>query len=139
MLSFVDRNYVGFRKVSVNGDWARGGAPDITVDVLDAYGRCVHLSTDAFVEFENMVCPAHKHLPLLSADILKLWNHGNAKLCRGIIATPFDLIAFEFPLSPSAAFDLPPHTTTECGTTYTDDNLPPSENPIVGMLQRVLG
>ncbi|KAK0627633.1 peptidase C13 family-domain-containing protein [Immersiella caudata] len=128
-LSFVDRNYIGFRKISIIGDWLRGETPDIRVDETDSYGRCVHLSTDAFVEFENVACKLfNMSRPL--ANVFKLWDQNGSKICRGIIATPFHLVPFDFSVSPVAPFNLPPHTTTECGTTYTDDSVTPSENPI---------
>jgi len=55
VVSYVDRNYVGFRRVTLKTPWSRGEVPEITVDDTDLHGRCLHLTTDAFVEFENGV------------------------------------------------------------------------------------
>ena len=55
LLSFVDRNYLGFRRISIKGEWTRGEIPDVDIANSDSYGRCIHLSTDAFVEFEEEV------------------------------------------------------------------------------------
>ena len=55
MLSFTDRNYVGFRKITVTDRWVRGELPSVKVEAKDTYGMCVHLSADAFVEFEEAV------------------------------------------------------------------------------------
>jgi hypothetical protein len=55
VISFVDRNYVGFRKVTIKDEWARGELPSVKVEKEDTHGLCVHLSTDAFVEFEDAV------------------------------------------------------------------------------------
>jgi len=55
IISFVDRNYIGFRRVTVQSPWARGQLPQIEVDKQDIFGKCLHLATDAFVEFENAV------------------------------------------------------------------------------------
>ena len=55
VLSFVDCNYVGFRKIAIKDSWVKGELPDVEVGADDIYGMCVHLSTDAFVEFEDAV------------------------------------------------------------------------------------
>lgn len=55
LMSFIDRNYVGFRKITVKTPWVRGEVPQIEVDKEDIFGKCLHLATDAFVEFENAV------------------------------------------------------------------------------------
>jgi hypothetical protein len=56
MLSFVDHNYVGFRKITIQDAWTRGEMPKLEVAAQDTFGMCLHLSVDAFVEFEDMVC-----------------------------------------------------------------------------------
>ena len=58
VLSFTDRNYVGFRKITVQDRWARGELPSVEIEANDTYGMCVHLSADAFVEFEDAVSHA---------------------------------------------------------------------------------
>lgn len=55
LLSYVDRNYVGFRKVTLASNWKRGELPELKFEETDTYGRCLHLSTDSFVEFEDAV------------------------------------------------------------------------------------
>jgi hypothetical protein len=56
LLSFIDRNYIGFRRITVKEPWIRGEAPNLVVESKDIGGRCLHLSSDAFVEFEDGVC-----------------------------------------------------------------------------------
>ncbi|AEO55012.1 hypothetical protein MYCTH_2298343 [Thermothelomyces thermophilus ATCC 42464] len=55
VLSFMDRGYVGFRKVTIKDTWVRGESPSLEVGSEDTHGICVHLSTDAFLEFEDAV------------------------------------------------------------------------------------
>ena len=55
VISFVDRNYVGFRKLTIQGPWERGSPPTIQIDDKDVFGRCLYLMTDSFVEFEDAV------------------------------------------------------------------------------------
>ncbi|KAK4125606.1 hypothetical protein N657DRAFT_567815, partial [Parathielavia appendiculata] len=69
VLSFIDRSYVGFRKVTIREPWIRGKLPKIEIGRKDAYGMCVHLSTDSFVEFEDAI-----------------WTHDSVRSCRGLIA-----------------------------------------------------
>ena len=64
LLSFIDKNYVGFRRISIRQSWVRGEDPDVEFDGADSYGQCIHLSTDAFVEFEDMVRGSHRTLPV---------------------------------------------------------------------------
>jgi hypothetical protein len=46
-------------------DWTAGDNPKINVDNDDADGLCLHLGTDAFVEWEDAV-RGHTHFVLLS-------------------------------------------------------------------------
>lgn len=55
MLSVIDRNHVGFRRISIKTPWPKGEDPDIEVGLSDSGGQCLNLSTDAFVEFEDAV------------------------------------------------------------------------------------
>lgn len=55
VLAYIARNYVGFRKTSVQGDWKNGDTPTLTVERFDADSVCVSLSTDAFVKWEDAV------------------------------------------------------------------------------------
>lgn len=56
LISYMDRNYVGYKKISVNvRDWKTNEMPVITTPPQDWDGQCLHLTTDAFLEFENTV------------------------------------------------------------------------------------
>ncbi|KAK0636583.1 hypothetical protein B0T17DRAFT_613298 [Bombardia bombarda] len=118
VLSFVDRNYVGFRKITIDGLWARGESPNLKVDEEDLYGNCLHLSTDAFVEFEDVV-----------------WTRGGINYCRGIVSTGFHIKPFEVALFGGAPYHQESHTPKVCGTTYSDETIDePTENPIVDLV-----
>lgn len=120
MLSYFDKNYVGFRKITLHTPWARGTNPDITVDTADTYGKCITLSTDGFVEFEDAI-----------------WTKGQSKVARGLIVTGFHVNPFEVSISgpQPSPFRPEPHPTSECGTTYLDPAVDlPSTNPIVDLV-----
>lgn len=52
----MDRNYVGFKKISVNAPgWNPSEAPIVTSIPQDWHGQCYDLAPDAFLEFEDMV------------------------------------------------------------------------------------
>ncbi|KAK0715052.1 hypothetical protein B0H67DRAFT_232908 [Lasiosphaeris hirsuta] len=120
VLSFIDRNYVGFRKITMKTPWVRGVLPEIQVGDKDTYGKCLYMSTDSFVEFE---------------DARQIWTQGPVKTLRGLIATPFHLKPFEVTLVGGPDFDFTPHTPGDCGTVYSDDKIdPPSYNPIVDLI-----
>lgn len=52
----MDRNYVGFKKFTINAPtWNPKEAPLLTYKPIDWDGLCMHISTDAFLEFENKV------------------------------------------------------------------------------------
>jgi hypothetical protein len=57
-LAYLAPSYVGFRRITIHGDWERGTAPNIEIGAADSVGICAHLSTDAFVEWENAVSPS---------------------------------------------------------------------------------
>ncbi|KAK3987554.1 hypothetical protein QBC44DRAFT_294718 [Cladorrhinum sp. PSN332] len=116
VISHVDRNYIGFRKITVKSPWTRGELPEITVDKSDLSGRCLHLTTDSFVEFENGV-----------------WTKGEVSACRGIISTGWHLHPFEVPLAGSQPPKPPSakHTVKDCGTTYDEYGV---ENPITDLV-----
>jgi hypothetical protein len=121
VLSYLGRNYIGFRKITLNTPWVRGTNPDIVIDDSDTYGQCLHLSTDSFAEFEDAI-----------------WTKGQSKIVRGLITTGFHVQPFEVSLSgpQPAPFDPSPHSTDVCKTTYFDpslDNMRPSTNPIVDL------
>ncbi|KAL0471685.1 hypothetical protein QR685DRAFT_211029 [Neurospora intermedia] len=118
LLSYVDRNYVGFRKVTLASNWKRGELPELKFEETDTYGRCLHLSTDSFVEFEDAV-----------------WNAGRVKYCRGFIVTGFDYKPFEVALVGGEEYSCEPHDSSDCGTTYMDEAVDqPSTNPIIDLV-----
>ncbi|PSR78767.1 peptidase C13 family-domain-containing protein [Coniella lustricola] len=117
VLSYMDRNYVGFKKLTVNApSWDPKVAPVISCAAQDWTGRCLHLGVDAFLEFEDVI-----------------WAVNNKQICRGIIATPWIAESFEIDLSmrtgsPSS------HSTDQCGTTYSTNNSNVHHNPITGLV-----
>ncbi|KAB5545875.1 gpi-anchor transamidase-like protein [Coniochaeta sp. 2T2.1] len=122
VLSCVDRNYVGFRKITLATPWAKGSDPDIKVDTTDTFGLCLHLSTDSFVEFEDAI-----------------WTKGQSKVVRGLVVTGLHVKPFEVSISGPQPFPSPfspePHPTSTCRTTYLDTSLDrPSTNPIVDLI-----
>ncbi|KAK4188776.1 gpi-anchor transamidase [Podospora australis] len=111
VLSFMDRNYIGFRRLTIKDPWVRGEIPNLDIGSNDLYGKCLHLTTDGCVEFEN-----------------GLWSKDGITTCRGMLSTGWHLEPFEVAL---AGVPPPPplahHHTNDCGTTY---DLNHSENPI---------
>ncbi|KAK3323752.1 gpi-anchor transamidase-like protein [Cercophora scortea] len=116
VLSFVDRNYVGFRRITIKNPWARGELPDIEVGSEDIFGNCLHLTTDAFVEFENA-----------------LWNRHTSKACRGVVSTGAVAMPFEIAIFGGSSYHQEPHTPKDCGTVYANEAVD-CENPIVDMI-----
>lgn len=56
LLSYMDTNYIGFRRITLNvTTWAPAETPIVTCDPQDWDGRCLSLGADAFLEFENTV------------------------------------------------------------------------------------
>ncbi|KAI0161929.1 hypothetical protein GGR52DRAFT_561744 [Hypoxylon sp. FL1284] len=117
MISYVTNNYVGFREITVS--WPRKAmvTPNVKVSAADNDGVCLHLSTDAFVVWEDLI-----------------WTIGASKTCRGMIATPSKAQAFQVSFG-NKEFNIASHTTDECGTTYprADDD-GPNQNPITGLI-----
>ncbi|KAG6020975.1 hypothetical protein E4U41_002649 [Claviceps citrina] len=114
-LAYVAKNYVGFRRVTLQGPWPRGQDPAVRVDGSDSLSICLFLSADAFVEWENAI-----------------WHEGDSRLARGIIATPFAVKPFQVDLC--AAEQSPPtgaHSPEECRTLYPQPE-DVSTNPITG-------
>lgn len=137
LLSYVDRNYVGFRKVTLASNWKRGELPELKFEETDTYGRCLHLSTDSFVEFEDAV--SHTATDYLFSVLFEangygqVWNAGRVKYCRGFIVTGFDYKPFEVALVGGEEYSCEPHDSSDCGTTYMDEAVDqPSTNPIIG-------
>ncbi|KAM3566886.1 hypothetical protein ARSEF4850_000191 [Beauveria asiatica] len=115
-LSYIAHNHVGFRRVVMEESWKQGETPSVKVDQHDMKGICLFLSTDAFVEWENIP-----------------WNDDGIINMRGIVASPFILHPFQIPLTgPSSSAALPQHRTSLCSTTYPSQDLP--TNPITGLI-----
>ncbi|KAL2164792.1 hypothetical protein VTH06DRAFT_88 [Thermothelomyces fergusii] len=117
VLSFMDRSYVGFRKVTIEETWVRGEAPSLEVGSEDTHGMCVHLSTDAFVVFEDAI-----------------WTVDGVSSCRGLIATGFDLKQFHVALTGDSQHRMDKHSAWDCRTVYREDAGHGSENPIADLV-----
>ncbi|KAI1635035.1 hypothetical protein F4809DRAFT_642873 [Biscogniauxia mediterranea] len=116
ILSYTARGYVGFRQVRIEEPDDPAGSPAVQVGDVDASGVCLYLAPDAFVVWEDMI-----------------WTIDGSKVCRGIIATPARVQAFQLPFDATSSNAM--HTTDECGSAYplTEDALQ-SENPITGLV-----
>ncbi|EEU40975.1 uncharacterized protein NECHADRAFT_99299 [Fusarium vanettenii 77-13-4] len=55
ILAYLAKNYVGFRRVTIVGDWERGQTPQIEVEQTDMTSICMFLSTDAYIKWEDQV------------------------------------------------------------------------------------
>lgn len=138
VLSFFDRNYVGFRRITIKDSWARGELPSLEIETSDTYGICLYMSTDAFVEFEDGVCRASFAFhfdspPSEQTDTTsKIRTQGTVTSCRGMIATGFRAKPFEVVLSGETAYRQEKHSIWDCGTVYDEPDGQISENPIVG-------
>ncbi|KAH6856303.1 gpi-anchor transamidase-like protein [Chaetomium sp. MPI-CAGE-AT-0009] len=116
-LSFIDRGYVGFRRITIKEPWIRGELPSLEVGSDDIHGMCVHLSVDAFVEFEDAI-----------------WTEGPVSSCRGLIATGFDLKQFEVKLLGGPSHQTEKHSVWDCGTVYRENAEHASQNPIADLV-----
>ncbi|KAK4663546.1 hypothetical protein QC763_609350 [Podospora pseudopauciseta] len=114
VLGYLDRNYVGFRKLRIDKPWTRGQLPKLQVENKDTHGQCVHLTTDGFIEFEQGI-----------------FHKGDMIGCRGMISTGWHPVPFEVSLASGALAETAKHKTGVCGTTY---NLQHCENPIIDMV-----
>ncbi|KAI0466896.1 hypothetical protein F4859DRAFT_287888 [Xylaria cf. heliscus] len=118
ILSYVAHNYIGFRQITLDDpeEGHEHKLPVVHVARADTSGVCLYLSTDAFVTWEN-----------------KIWTMPGTNICRGVIASPTKVQAFELPFdrtSPVAR-----HSTDECGTTYpSEEDMMHMENPITGLV-----
>lgn len=93
-------------------------APLVEVAQNDCQGLCLNLSTDAFVTWEDHV-----------------WHKEGAHVYRGMVATPFRVQAFQFPLVLDDDGEVvEPHDTEDCGTTYAPNTSAQSLNPITGLI-----
>lgn len=55
VVAYIAPNYIGFRRVTLEGAWERGKLPKVRVTEEDVLGICCHLSSDAFVVWEDAV------------------------------------------------------------------------------------
>lgn len=55
MLAYTAKNYVGFRKVTLYGDWEQGQLSRTEIEETDVTSICAYLSTDAFIRWEDTV------------------------------------------------------------------------------------
>ncbi|KAL2143613.1 hypothetical protein VTI28DRAFT_10198 [Corynascus sepedonium] len=117
VLSFMDRGYVGFRRITLKDSWTRGDSPTLEVGSDDIHGMCVHLSADAFVEFEDAI-----------------WSRGPDSFCRGLIATGFDLKQFDITLTGESDYRVVKHSAWDCQTVYREDAEHGSQNPIADIV-----
>ncbi|KAJ6782271.1 hypothetical protein PWT90_00594 [Aphanocladium album] len=115
-LSYIANNHVGFRRVVIEEMWKQGETPSVKVDEHDLKGICLSLSTDAFLEWENIP-----------------WSDDGVLNMRGIIASPFTLHPFQIPLTGQLGAAIPTHRTDLCSTTYPNQDVS-STNPITGLV-----
>ncbi|KAG6054616.1 hypothetical protein E4U17_003644 [Claviceps sp. LM77 group G4] len=113
-IAYVAKNYVGFRRVTIQGAWLRGQDPIIQIDAADTLGICTFLSADAFVEWENHI-----------------WQEADSQLARGIIATPFVVKPFQVDLCADPSPPTASHSPDDCLTLYPKPD-EVSTNPITG-------
>ncbi|KAK2018067.1 hypothetical protein LZ32DRAFT_613972 [Colletotrichum eremochloae] len=104
VLAYCARNYVGFRRIAIPSDWARGEGVEVVVEEADLTGICTSLLPDAFVEWEEAI-----------------WDSDGAKVCRGVIATPFKTLPFQVALNGPEGTAKEPHATSVCNTVFPDD------------------
>ncbi|KAI1876696.1 uncharacterized protein JN550_000768 [Neoarthrinium moseri] len=119
ILSYVTRNHVGFRQVTIKGGWYDMKTPEIEVQPVDCTGICLHLAPDAFVVWEDLI-----------------WTKGSSKECRGIIATPFAVESFNVGFDTTAAPETTAkHSTLDCNSTYPPQEMADQNfNPITGLV-----
>ncbi|KAI0132919.1 transcription factor IIIC subunit delta N-term-domain-containing protein [Xylariales sp. AK1849] len=119
ILSYVAKNYVGFRQVTIKGAWKALETPNIEVHPFDCGGICLHLASDAFTCWEDLI-----------------WTKGSAKECRGIIATPMEVRSFQVTLDDTVSAEVyAQHSTDSCETTYpSQEQIKQSSNPITGLI-----
>ncbi|KAK3318767.1 gpi-anchor transamidase-like protein [Apodospora peruviana] len=105
ILSFIDRNYIGFRRIRIEKPWVRGDLPKVVADDQDIFGKCLYLSTDAFVEFEDAI-----------------WKRGEITMCRGIAVTGFYWMHFNIAITGDLVIHPP-------------DPLNPTEKPLYTLIR----
>jgi hypothetical protein len=97
----------------------------------DASGVCLHLSSDAFVVWEDKVNITVLFL-VTKLNRSQIWAIPGFQVCRGVIASPFKIQAFELPFDRTSP--VRKHTMDECGTTYpSEEDMIHIGNPITGL------
>ncbi|KAI1121491.1 hypothetical protein F5Y10DRAFT_256235 [Nemania abortiva] len=116
ILSYVAHNYIGFRQITIDEAGSEDELPSVHVSRADASGVCLYLSTDAFVVWEDQT-----------------WKMPGSNVCRGVIASPTKIQAFELPFDHTSP--VAKHTTDQCKTTYpAEEDMVHMENPITGLI-----
>ncbi|KAJ2906372.1 uncharacterized protein MKZ38_002088 [Zalerion maritima] len=116
LLTYISNNYIGFRKVTIDGEWEEGCLTDVKISERDEAGMCRYLYTDAFIEFED-----------------KIWESTTGGTVRGFLATPFEIQPFEVPMHNSIPPHIPKHHIDDCETTYPASPIS-TQNPITGLV-----
>ena len=55
VIAYIAPNYIGFRRVTLEDVWERGKLPKVRMTEEDTLGICCHLSSDAFIVWEDAV------------------------------------------------------------------------------------
>ncbi len=55
MISYITKDYVGFRKITIKGPHSDMQAPEVIASHVDINGVCLYLAPDAFVVWEDLV------------------------------------------------------------------------------------
>ncbi|CAJ0549093.1 Ff.00g027060.m01.CDS01 [Fusarium sp. VM40] len=117
ILAYLAKNHVGFRKVTIVGEWDRGQRPNIEVEKADMTAICMFLSTDSYIEWEDQIV-----------------YDDDKPIARGVIATPFDVKPFQVSFLDCDSEPAGAHYTWECSTTYSKEGELVSSNPISGLM-----
>ncbi|TQN65699.1 hypothetical protein CSHISOI_09716 [Colletotrichum shisoi] len=118
VLAYCARSYVGFRRITIPSHWPRGASVAVAIEEADITGICTNLLSDAFVEWEDAI-----------------WDRGGAKVCRGVIASPFKGLPFQVALNGPEETAKEPHATSVCNTTFPEvTTSPDATNPITSLI-----
>ncbi|KLP02046.1 uncharacterized protein FFB20_10295 [Fusarium fujikuroi] len=117
ILAYLAKNHVGFRKITILGNWERGHPPHIEVEKADMAAICMFLSTDAYIEWEDLIV-----------------YDDDKPVARGVVADPFNVKPFQVSFVGDAEELAGAHYTWECSTTYPKEDEIVSSNPISGLL-----
>ncbi|POR38367.1 Uncharacterized protein TPAR_01426, partial [Tolypocladium paradoxum] len=115
-LAYISNNHVGFRRISIHGEWEKGQDPTLRVEQTDTTATCMALGADAFIEWEDAI-----------------WCDGDGHMARGIIATPFVPRPFQVDLCGAPSRPLASHSAGQCSSVYAE-YAEASTNPITGIV-----